>query len=326
VLCAVFVPVGFLGGLSGELYKQFAITISVSVILSGVVALTLTPALCAAMLKPGHGQPLLPFRLFNRGFEWLTRGYTSGVRFFLRRGLLGLLSFGMVCVLTITLFRTVPGGLVPEEDQGNLFVVWNMPPATALEGTAVADREIVEILRADPSVRSVMSFSGFNLLSNAASTSAGAAFIELKDWSERPAPEQDARLLAGSLFGALSEVRNALAMAFNPPAIEGLGTVGGFEMKLLDRAGAGREAMTAAAQDLLEAAGRRPELAGLSTTLQSNVPRYRLDIDRDAAKARGVRLSDLFETVQSTFSSLYVNDFTLLGRNYRVNLQSEAEF
>lgn len=326
VLCAVFIPVGFLGGLSGELYKQFAITISVSVILSGIVALTLTPALCAVMLKPGHGQPLLPFRLFNRGFDWLTRGYTAGVRFFLRRSLLGLLSFAMICGLTVMLFRTVPGGLVPEEDQGNLFVVWNMPPATALEGTAEADREIVEILRADPNVRSVMSFSGFNLLSNAVSSSAGAAFIELRDWSERTAPEQDARVLAGSLFGALSEVRNAFALAFNPPAIEGLGTVGGFEMKLLDRSGAGREAMTAAVQALLEAAGKRPELAGLSTTLQSNVPRYRLDIDRDAAKVRGVALSDLFATVQSTFSSLYVNDFSLLGRNYRVNLQSEGEY
>lgn len=326
VLCAVFIPVGFLGGLSGELYKQFAVTISVSVILSGVVALTLTPALCAVMLKPGHGKPMLPFRLFNRGFDWLTRGYTSGVRFFLRRSLLGLLSFAMVCGLTVMLFRTVPGGLVPDEDQGNLFVVWSLPPATALEGTAAADREIVEILRADPNVRSVTSFSGYNLLSNAASTSAGVAFIELKDWSERSSPEQDARVMAGSLFGALSQVRNAVALAFNPPAIEGLGTVGGFEMKLLDRAGAGRGAMTAAVQGLLEAAGRRPELAGLSTTLQSNVPRYRLDIDRDAAKARGVRLSDLFETVQSTFSSLYVNDFTLLGRNYRVNLQSAAEY
>ncbi|EHM01739.1 putative multidrug efflux pump BpeF [Acetobacteraceae bacterium AT-5844] len=326
VLCAVFIPVGFLGGLSGELYKQFAITISVSVILSGIVALTLTPALCAVMLKPGHGQPLLPFRLFNRGFDWLTRGYTASVRFFLRRSLLGLLSFAMICGLTVMLFRTVPGGLVPEEDQGSLFVVWNMPPATALEGTAEADREIVEILRADPNVRSVMSFSGFNLLSNAVSSSAGAAFIELKDWSERTAPEQDARVLAGSLFGALSEVRNAFALAFNPPAIEGLGTVGGFEMKLLDRSGAGREAMTAAVQALLEAAGKRPELAGLSTTLQSNVPRYRLDIDRDAAKVRGVALSDLFATVQSTFSSLYVNDFSLLGRNYRVNLQSEGEY
>jgi len=326
VLCAVFVPVGFLGGLSGELYKQFAITISVSVFLSGIVALTLTPALCAVMLKPGHGRKLLPFRLFNRGFDWLTRGYTSGVRFFLRRGLLGLLSFAMVCGLTVMLFRTVPGGLVPEEDQGNLFVVWNMPPATALDGTDAAGREVMEILAADPNVRSVMSFSGFNLLSNAASSSAGAAFVELRDWSERQAPDQDARVLAGSFFGALSEVRNALAMAFNPPAIEGLGTVGGFEMKVLDRAGAGSEAMTAAIQALLQAAQARPELAGVSTTLQSNVPRYRLDIDRDAAKARGVSLTALFETVQSTFSSLYVNDFSLLGRNYRVNLQSEGEY
>ncbi|WP_338664801.1 multidrug efflux RND transporter permease subunit [Pararoseomonas sp. SCSIO 73927] len=326
VLCAVFIPVGFLGGLSGELYKQFAITISVSVILSGIVALTLTPALCAVMLKPGHGQPLLPFRLFNRGFDRLTRGYTTGVRFFLRRGFAGLLSLAVVCGLTVMLFRTVPGGLVPEEDQGNLLVVWSMPPATSLEGTAASGVEVERILRADPSVRTVLSFSGFNLLSNAASTSAGAAFVELKDWSERTGEGQDARVLAGALAGTLSEVRNAFALAFNPPAIDGLGTVGGFEMKVLDRAGTGRAAMTEAVNALVAAAAQRPELAGVSTTLQSNVPRYRLDIDRDAAKARGVALNALFETVQSTFSSLYVNDFSLLGRNYRVNLQSEGEY
>ncbi|WP_419897076.1 efflux RND transporter permease subunit [Roseomonas sp. USHLN139] len=326
VLCAVFIPVGFLGGLSGELYKQFAITISVSVILSGVVALTLTPALCAVMLKPGHGRPLLPFRLFNRGFERVTGGYTAGVRFFLRRGLLGLACFAIVCGLTFGLFRSIPGGLVPEEDQGILLVAWSMPPATAVDRTASSGAEIEAILRADPNVRSVTAFAGFNLLSNAASTSAGAAFVELQDWSARRAPEQDARQLAGQYFGALSQVRDAFALAFNPPAIDGMGSVGGFEMKLLDRGGAGREAMAQAVQTLLQAAGARPELAGLSTTLQGNVPRYRLDIDRDAARARGVTLAALFETVQSTFSSLYVNDFSLMGRNYRVNLQSEAEY
>ncbi|WP_159995477.1 efflux RND transporter permease subunit [Roseomonas sp. 18066] len=326
VLCAVFIPVGFLGGLSGELYKQFAITISVSVILSGVVALTLTPALCAVMLKPGHGRPLLPFRLFNRGFDRVTAGYAAGVRFFLRRSLLGLACFLLVCGLTFGLFRSVPGGLVPEEDQGILLVAWSMPPATAVDRTAASGAEIEAILRADPNVRSVTAFAGFNLLSNAASTSAGAAFVELTDWSARPDPGQDARQLAGQFFGALSGLRDAFAMAFNPPAIDGMGAVGGFEMKLLDRGGAGPEAMGQALQALLQAAGQRPELAGLSTTLQSNVPRYRLDIDRDAARARGVTLAALFETVQSTFSSLYVNDFSLMGRNYRVNLQSDAEY
>lgn len=327
VLCAVFIPVGFLGGLSGELYKQFAITISVSVALSGFVALTLTPALCASMLKAGRGnRPLLPFRIFNRGFDAVTRGYTTGVRFFLRRSLLGLLCLAMVCVLTVTLFRQVPGGLVPEEDQGSLFVVWSMPPATALDVTAASGAEVERILLAHPSVRTVTSFAGFNLLSNAPSTSAGAAFIELRDWSERTAPDQDARVLANGLFAALSEVRNAIVLAFNPPAIDGLGNVGGFEMRVLDRAGLGREALAEGARALVQAAAQRPELAGVSTTLQTNVPRYRLDIDRDAAKARGVALSSLFEAVQSTFSSLYVNDFSLMGRNYRVNLQADADY
>nr|WP_314075406.1 multidrug efflux RND transporter permease subunit [uncultured Roseococcus sp.] len=326
VLCAVFVPVGFLGGLSGELYKQFAITVSVSVALSGIVALTLTPALCAVLLKPGHGRPLLPFRLFNRAFDALTRRYTSGVRFFLRRGVLGFLCFAIICALMVTLFRAVPGGLVPDEDQGYIVVTWNMPPATAVDRTAEAGQRIDEILRADPSVRSVLSLAGYNLLSSATVSSAGVAFIELRDWSERRAPEQDARALAGSITGALAQVRSAFALAFNPPAIDGLGAVGGFEVKVLDRGGAGREALAAAVQNLLQAAGRRPELAGLSTTLQSNVPRYRLDIDRDAAKARGVTLAALFETVQSTFGSLYINDFSLMGRNYRVYLQSEADY
>lgn len=326
VLCAVFVPVGFLGGLSGQLYKQFAITISVSVVISGIVALTLTPALCALMLKSGHGRPPLPFRLFNRGFDWATRGYTAGVRFFLRRAFGGVLVLGVVCALTLLLFRQVPGGLVPEEDQGSMLVAWSLPPGTALNETAVATRQISDILTAQREIRSVLTFAGYNLLSNSASGSAGAAFIELTDWSERREPGQDARLLAVTLAGALSGIPNALAFAFNPPAIDGLGTVGGFEMQIQDRGGAGTAALADAVQAFLAAAQRRPELAGLSTTLQSNVPRYRLDIDRDAAKARGVSLASLFEAVQSNFGSLYVNDFSLAGRNYRVIVQADAGF
>ncbi|WP_203072119.1 efflux RND transporter permease subunit [Falsiroseomonas ponticola] len=324
-LCAVFVPVGFLGGLNGELYRQFAITIAIAVTLSGLVALTLTPALCAMLLRPRTGQPALPFRLFNAAFARLAGGYLAGVRFFLRRGLAGLLSLAMVCGLTVLLFRSVPGGLVPDEDQGSILVAWTLPPATALERTAAAGAEVERILRADPSVRSVISFAGFNLLSNGSSSSSGAAFVELQDWSARTAPGQDARMLAAGLSDSLAAVRDAAVTAFNPPPIDGLGNVGGFELKVLDRGGAGPVALAAAVQDLLRAAARRPELAELSTTLQTNVPRYRLDIDREAAKARGVALPDLFEAVQTSFGGLYVNDFTMMGRNHRVYLQAEAE-
>jgi multidrug efflux pump len=326
VLCAVFVPVTFMGGLAGEMYKQFAVTIAISVIISGIVALTLTPALCALILKPGHQEPALPFRLFNRAFDKLTAGYTAGVRFLVRRVAVGLLISAGVVGATAYLFMTIPGSLVPDEDQGVMFSVAMLPPASSLSRTeAVVDTASQNFLN-HPAVESVFAVSGFDLLSSGMKTSAGTSFVSLTDWSQREDPKLDARKLAGPFMGMNAGIKDGMVLAFNPPPIMGLSTTGGFELYLQDRTGGGVASLSAATTKLVEAASKRPELAGVRTTFSTNVPQYKINLDRDKAKALNVPINSVFEAMQSTFGNLYVNDFTLFGRNYRVMLQSESNF
>ena len=326
VLCAVFIPVAFMGGLAGDMYKQFAVTIAMSVTISGVVALTLTPALCALILKPGHREPALPFRYFNRFFEATTERYVSGVQFMTRRFVVALAIFAAILVGTGLLFRLIPGSLVPEEDQGVLFGVAILPPAASLNRTTAAMDEAAANLEKHPAVQNVFAVSGFDLLSGSSKTSAGTAFVTLKDWDERDSPELDARNLPGPFAAMNAGIKDALLLFFNPPPIQGLSTTGGFELYVQDRTGGGIPSLTAGTAQLIEAAAQRPELAGVRTTFDPNVPQYSLDLDRDMAKALQVPIDSVFEAMQSTFGSLYVNDFTLYGRNYRVNLQSEAAF
>jgi hydrophobe/amphiphile efflux-1 (HAE1) family protein len=326
VLCAVFIPVSFLGGLAGELYRQFAVTIAVSVVISGIVALTLTPALCALLLKEGHSEPWLPFRIFNRGFDWATRTFTSGTAFFLRHALIALVLIGGMLGVTWLLFERVPGGLVPAEDLGNVFVVTALPPAASLDRTLDITAKVSEELKRNPAVADVVTIAGFDLLSGAQKTSAGVSFVTLTDWSKRTDPRLDARNLAPAFAALNVYFRDGVVFGFNPPPITGMSTTGGFEFYLQDRSGGSLESLSQAAQQVIQAARQRPELSGVSTTFNTNVPQYRIDVDRDKAKALGVPISAIFDTMQSTFGSLYVNDFGLFGRTYRVSLSSEPEF
>ena len=326
VLCAVFIPVSFLGGLAGELYRQFAVTIAVSVVISGIVALTLTPALCAVLLKEGHSEPWLPFRWFNRGFDWLTGRFTDGTAFFLRHAVIAFAIVAAMLGATWWLFERVPGGLVPAEDQGFVFLVTTLPPAASLDRTLDITAKATEGVSKNPAVADVVTVAGFDLLSGAQRTNAGVSFINLKDWSERTDPKLDARNLAPA-FGALNAgFRDGVVTGFNPPPIQGMSTTGGFEFYLQDRSGGSLESLAQAAQRVVEAANRRAELSGVATTFSTGVPQYRIDVDRDKAKALGVPISSIFDTMQSTFGSLYVNDFTLFGRTYRVSLSSEDTF
>ena len=321
VLCAMFIPVSFLGGLAGELYRQFAVTIAVSVIISGIVALTLSPALAALMLKPGHAEPILPFRLFNRSFRWIT-----GVAWLLQHVAVGLGATALMLAATVFLFLRVPGGLVPAEDQGYIFLVTALPPAASIDRTRAVTAKVTEGAAADPAIANVVTFSGFDLLSRAQKTSAGISFVTLKDWSERTDPKLDARNL-GPAFAALNaNFRDGIVIGFNPPPIQGMSTTGGFELFLQDRSGGTLSALTETAQRVVQAASQRPELRGVTTTFSTAIPQYRVDVDRDKAKTLGVPISTIFDTMQSTFGSLYVNDFTLYGRTYRVSLSSEGEF
>ena len=326
VLCAVFIPVSFLGGLAGELYRQFAVTIAVSVIISGVVALTLTPALAALLLKKEHSEPARPFVHFNRFFAWVTERYAGGVAFLLRRTVVGLVCFVAVLGAVAALFQRIPGSLVPAEDQGYVFVVTILPPAAAIDRTREIAKQATAALMKNPAVANVVSFSGFDLLSRALKTNAGISFVTLKDWSQRKDPKQDARNVAPSIGALNANFRDGLVIGFNPPPIIGISVTGGFEFYLQDRSGGSLADLSAATAKVVAAANQRPELRGVQTTFNAGVPQYRADVDRDKARALGIPINVIFETMQSTFGSLYVNDFTLFGRTYRVSLSSEAEF
>ena len=325
-LCAVFIPVSFLGGLAGELYRQFAVTIAVSVVISGIVALTLTPALAALLLKNEHREPARPFRIFNRGFDWLTGVYEAAVTFFLRRrivsGALVLLMLGV----TGYLFFKVPGSLVPQEDQGYVLMVTALPPASSLSRTMEVAGTTANAIKDMPEVQGVVSLSGFDILSSAQKTDAGVSFITLKDWSERTEAKSDAKQIAPAL-GSLNRLfRDGVVIGFNPPPIQGISTTGGFELYLQNRSGASLQALSEAANKVVAEAAKRPELMGVRTQFSTSVPQYRINVDRDKAKTLGVPINSIFETMQSGFGSLYVNDFTLYGRTYRVSLSSESDF
>ena len=308
------------------MYRQFAVTIAVSVVISGIVALTLTPALCGVVLSNKHARPWAPFRWFNTGFQKLTNGYGAGVAFIMRRSFIALILFAGLLGGTYYFFQSIPGSLVPDEDQGVNFAVAILPPAASLSRSTAVMQQVYQNLKDNPAVQDVTAFAGFDLLSGSQKSSAGVAFVTLKDWSQRTDPALDARNMTGAIMGANAGIKDAMVLAFNPPPIQGLSTTGGFDLFVQDKRGAGTQALLDTTNKLVAAAGKRPELAGVRTTFSASVPQYQIDVDRQKAKALDVPISSIFETMQSTFGSLYVNDFTLLGRNYRVSLQSEADF
>ncbi|WP_174873406.1 efflux RND transporter permease subunit [Vogesella oryzae] len=326
VLCAVFIPVAFLGGIAGEMYRQFAITIAISVTISGIVALTLTPALCALMLKPEHQHSNRFFEGFNRFFDRLTSRYSRGVAFLLRRALLALLLFGVLIGASVWLFKLVPSSLAPEEDQGYVIAATILPDGAAINRTLGVMNSFDKQIAANPAVKDVMSFAGFDILSGSNRSNTGVTFITLKPWDERKAPGLSAQAVVGDVFGKGMRVPEGLVLAFNPPPISGMSSTGGFEAYLQNRAGATSGDLAGMAQKLMQEAAKRPELAGVQTTFSANVPQLNVKLDRDKAKALGVAVSDVFDAMSSTFGSLYVNDFSKFGRIFTVQLQSEASY
>jgi HAE1 family hydrophobic/amphiphilic exporter-1/multidrug efflux pump len=326
VLTAVFVPVAFLGGLVGEMYRQFAITIAVSVAISGFVALTLTPALCASLLRRedavGHGL----LKRFNDWFARMTGRYARGVRYLLRHGALALGLFAALLVATLALSRAVPGSLAPEEDQGYILVIPILQDAASLKRTEAVSETVTEALVQHPAVADVMSFAGLDVMTFSLRTNTGIIWVPLKDWSERTTPETSPSALVNYVFGLGMGIRDAFVLAFEPPPIEGLSTTGGFDAYVQSRRGNDYKALESAVQQLVAAASERPELAGVTTTYSASVPQFRIDVDLERAKLLGVDLTELFATLQSTFGALYVNDFNREGRVFRVHLQSEPEF
>ena len=326
VLSAVFIPASFMGGFSGKLYQQFAITIVMSVSISGIVALTLTPSLCALFLKHEEPTPFWPVRKFHELFDRATVSFTNGVKRVIRLAVLNILLFVTMIGAAYMIMLKLPSGLVPGEDQGVIMVIQNMMPGASLQRTQAVTDEINDQLLADPYVTMSAGLSGLDITTFAYKTDAGISFVHLKDWSERRPSELAASAIAGKYMGIFSQNKEAFLFAVTPPPIRGMSTTGGFEMYIQDRTGADITKLSGYVKKIVEKANQRPELTGVRTTLNTNVPQYMVKVDEDKAKALGVSVVDIYTTLQATFGHTYVNDFNLFGRTYHVNLQSDTEY
>ena len=322
VLCAVFIPVAFLGGIAGEMYKQFAVTVAVAVVISGVVALTLTPALCAILLKSVHEESAF-FKPFNRGFAKLTNLYIRTVNLTLHHKFIGSLVFGLIIVLVAVLLRAVPGSFVPPEDQGYVVAAVIMPDGATLSRTTKTANAVRSEIAKDPAVAHEFSVYGYDLIGGGNKTSAATMFVRLKDWSQRETTATD---IVGKLFGIGMQQPDGMAIAFNPPAIRGLGSSGGFEMYVQSRSDSNPLHLSAVVGSLIEALKAEKRLTGINTFFRPTVPQLFVEVDEAKAISQGVPVADIYATLQSTMGSLYINDFNKSGRTYRVQLQAEAEF
>jgi multidrug efflux pump len=321
VLCAVFIPIAFLGGLTGELYRQFAVTISIAVVLSGFVALTLTPSLCAIVLKRDVKPPAAPFRWFNRGFAAVTDRYENGVAWMIRRGAIALLLFAGMVAMTGYLWRITPGSLVPDEDQGWYFAPVLLPDGASLERTDKVVSEVTQAVRSNPFNEHVMAFTGFDFAGGFVfRENAATIFVTQKHWDQRPMP---VGALVGEFFMKTAHIKEGLTFAFPPPAIFGLGTAGGFEFYIQNRGEGGPERLAQVTQQFLAAAAQSPKMAMVNTFWRSSVPQLYVDVDRERAKALGVPLDEIFNTLAATLGTYYVNDFNKYGRTWQVLLSAE---
>jgi len=324
VLLAVFVPVGFMPGITGELYKQFSVTISVAVIISSINALTLSPALCVSLLGRG-GQSIRWLRPFETMIVGGTKRYDWLVTRLLRRGVL--MGVGLVAILIASagLFKTVPAAFVPPEDQGFLFVDVQLPDAAALERTDALLEKVTDIVLEDPAVTDVITVSGFSLLGGANSNN-GLGIVTLEDWEDREDDTLSLPQITARLSSRLWTLAEAQVMVFNPPPIPGLGTSAGFDFRLQDNQGRDVAELSQVMNGLIFEANEHEALSRVYSTYRANIPQYLLQVDRNKAKAMGIQLTDIFSTLQTQMGSLYVNDFTRFGRNYRVLLQAEGSY
>ena len=320
VLCAVFIPIAFLGGLTGELYRQFAVTISISVVISGLVALTLTPALCVALLRNTPQTPGRFFAWFNRAFARLTHGYLGGVTRLMKRSFLALAIYLVMIGAAIALWQFTPGSLVPDEDQGYYISAVYLPDGSALSRTEAVVRRVDEIARKDPAVEHVVAFAGLDFLGGGFRNSAATIFVVARHWDER---EKTVQQMVGELMGATAGIREALVLAFAPPPIFGLGNAGGFEFYIQNRGEGGAKRLAEVSDAFLAAARADKRLAQVLTLWRPHVPQLYVDVDREKAKMLGVRIDDVFNTLSATLGSYYVNDFNKYGRTWQVLMSAE---
>ena len=326
VLCAVFVPVGFLGGITGELYKQFAITISIAVIISGFVALTLSPALCALVLKPGEERHSGFFGFFNRAFSWMQGRYISTVGVALTRRVLSMAVFGGLLVGVFMLFKVIPGSFLPEEDQGYFITIVQLPDGASKQRTDAVLSKIESYFLAKPEIHSTDTLSGQNFVFSTRGPNAATMFVPLKHWDERKAPHQHVKSVIGAAFAEFAKIPEALVLAFNAPSIRGLGATGGFTLQLQDPSSGDFNRFSAAAQEFIGKARQNPAIGAIGTSFRVSAPRIVAKVNRERAKALGVPISEIFDTMQAYFGNFYINDFIKYGRVYRVQTEADAQY
>lgn len=323
VLSAVFVPVAFLGGIAGKLYQQFAVTVAIAVALSGLVALTLTPALCGVLLRTKHEDPPEFFKPFNDGFQKFTQRYLDLVQKTLDHRRIGVAVFGAVIVACLFLYRLVPGGFVPPEDQGYLISALMLPDGASMQRTEQAGQKFQDAVVQNPSVDKVFVIAGNDIVGGGMRANAGTVFIPLKDWSVR---DTDANTLAKMFTGLGMTLRDGLALVFNPPAIRGIGSAGGFEFYVQARNNPSVVDLAKVSGGLIDALKQRPELTGINTFFRPTSPQLYVEVDEAKAVSLGIAVADVYQSLQATMGSLYVNDFNLSGRTYRVQMQADAPY
>ena len=329
VLTAVFVPVAFLGGLTGQFYRQFALTLSASVLISAFIALTFTPAMCTLLLRPRGTEPPRTligrfFGWFNRGFAAATHRYIDTVGTAIRRAAVALMVFGALLVAVALLVAERPGGFLPEDDQGFLLMVSQLPPGASAQRSEAALEKVRAIVAKQPEVHEVLGITGLNLLAGVTTPYTGSAFVPLKPWSERPGAQSSVQGLIPRLSRELSTIREASVLVIAPPAIPGIGQAGGFELVLTDTSGGSLERFNTGIQDFVAAANKRPELTRVGTQFNLRVPQIEYVVDRDRAKSLGIPISDVFSSLQTFLGGTYINDFNLFGRTYRVTAEAEG--
>jgi len=329
ILCAVFVPVAFMGGVTGRLYQQFAITIAVSVVFSAINALTLSPALSALLLRkptPGKGPLAWFFRKFNQFFDWVTAGYGTIVGGLTRKATRSMLLLVVVCGGIYMLGKGVPGGFIPDEDKGYLFVAIELPEGASLQRSDALLKQVETLVVNTKGVRSALAISGMNILNSLNVPNAAMMFVGLDDWDKRQDPQLHAKALAAEWNKKFFAIPGARVFAFGPPPLPGYGSVSGFTMQLQDRSGGSVEQLADYVKQVIAAAAKRPEIGRVSTTFQSSTPQVKVELDREKARTLGVPVDSVFQTLQAYLSGLYVNDFVKFGRVYKVFLQAEPEY
>ncbi|WP_206997086.1 efflux RND transporter permease subunit [Trinickia mobilis] len=330
VLCAVFVPVGFLGGITGQLYRQFALTIAISVVISGIVALTLSPALAALLLKSAHHEKKGFFRWFDKVLARMTAGYTNAVRFVIKHFVTALLLFVGMIALAVVMLKTIPGAFLPPEDQGYLLGAVIMPDAASLDRTGDVGRRVTDYFMKQEAVSSVVIVNGFSLLDSQNKNNAGTFFIGLKSFDERykfsNIKTQNARAVLIKAYETLSKIQEGIVIPVNPPSIPGLGTTGGTEMWIESQGDGSIAQLAGVVQDFVQKAKARPELSGVTSTFNASSQQLLADVNRDQAETLGVPIDEVYSAMQTMFGSLYVSQFNRDSRLWQVILQAEPQY